>query len=180
MTRGHEENFNYIKSLADIHNCDHLIIVSHKTNSSKNPLKPKVKLNYLKQIFPNLNFVLASRKRPTLYQFLEEISKLKYETVFIASGSDRVEDFKKIRQYNGRLFHFKNMLPVSTGNRGLVGAHNTISGTKQRQRVVLNDFIGFIRGCPSCMSIELMEKLFKELRKVAMSSRRKSPRNRSL
>ena len=60
-TKGHEENVEGAKALANKQGADHLVIASHSVDAKKNPLTPDVKLKHLKRAFPNTNITTSSK-----------------------------------------------------------------------------------------------------------------------
>ena len=56
-TTGHAELIRYTANLARKTGADHRIYTSQSHDPSKNPLAPRQKMAFLRQIFPGVNFV---------------------------------------------------------------------------------------------------------------------------
>jgi len=148
-TSGHEENVEGLKDLAKKHNADHLVIASHSQDAKKNPLTAAQKTKHLKRAFPGTNITTSSKEKPTIFHHLSELHKQGYKHVIIAGGSDRAEEYNRLKDYNGKegkhgYYNFKSITTASTGERKA-----GVSGTDMRKHATNNDFSSFRKGLPS-------------------------------
>jgi len=149
-TTGHAELINYTVSLARKTGADHRIYTSQSQDPSKNPLAPRQKIAFLRQIFPGVNFVEDSSMR-TAFAICKKLSDEGYEDVTFVVGSDRVDEFKTqlgkyvkpktAKDFNPKIHYpFKKFQVVSSGSR-----KKGISGTDLRNAVRKGDFATFAR-----------------------------------
>lgn len=148
-TAGHEENVEGLKKLAAKHDADHLVIASHSQDAKKNPLTAPQKLKHLKRAFPKTNVITSSKEKPTIFHHLSELHKKGYKHVIIAGGSDRAEEYNKLKAYNGKegkhgYYNFKSITTASTGERKA-----GVSGTDMRKHATNNDFASFRKHLPT-------------------------------
>ncbi len=148
-TAGHEENVEGLKKLAAKHDADHLVIASHSQDAKKNPLTAHQKIKHLKRAFPKTNVITSSKENPTIFHHLSELHKKGYKHVVIAGGSDRAEEYNKLKAYNGKegkhgYYNFKSITTASTGERKA-----GVSGTDMRKHAASNDFASFRKHLPS-------------------------------
>jgi hypothetical protein len=160
-TSGHEENVEGLKKLADKHNADHLVIASHSQDAKKNPLTAAQKTKHLKRAFPGTNVTTSSKEKPTIFHHLSELHKQGYQHVVIAGGSDRAEEYNRLKDYNGKegkhgYYNFKSITTASTGERKA-----GVSGTDMRKHATNNNFPSFRKGLPSKLAAN--EKHAKEV-----------------
>jgi hypothetical protein len=149
MTRGHEENINGMLSFAKKHKADHLVIASHSHDNKKNPLTADQKLKHLKRAFSGVNIKASNKEHPTIFHQLSQLHSQGYSHVVLPSGSDRTEDYDRIKEYNGKsgkhgYYNFKTITTASTGER-----QEGISGTDMRNHVTNNNFKKFRENLPS-------------------------------
>jgi hypothetical protein len=149
-TTGHAELINYTASLARRTGADHRIYTSQSHDPSKNPLAPRQKIAFLRQIFPGVNFV-DDPSMKTAFAICKKLSDEGYEDVTFVVGSDRVDDFKTqlgkyvkprtAKDFNPKIHYpFKKFQVVSSGAR-----KKGISGTDLRNAVRRGDFATFAR-----------------------------------
>jgi hypothetical protein len=149
-TTGHAELINYTVSLARRTGADHRIYTSQSHDPSKNPLAPRQKIAFLRQIFPGVNFVEDSSMK-TAFAICKKLADEGYEDVTFVVGSDRVDEFKTQlgkyvksrtdKDFNPKIHYpFKKFQVVSSGAR-----KKGISGTDLRNAVRKGDFATFAK-----------------------------------
>ena len=148
-TKGHEENVNGLKKIAQQHDADHLVIASHSHDAKKNPLSSADKVKHLKRAFPDTNITTSSKEKPTLFHHLSDLHKKGYTHVILAGGSDRADELHRLKDYNGKegkhgYYNFKSITTQNTGER-----KQGVSGTDMRKHASNNDFASFRKGLPS-------------------------------
>ena len=155
VTTGHEENVRGLHKLATEHKADHIVLATHshdiktKGAENKNPLSPAEKEKHLKRAFPNTNIKMTSKEKPSIFHHLSDLHKQGYKHLILASGEDRVEDYERIKQYNGKegkhgYYNFKSIETKSTGER-----KPGISGTDMRKHAESSNFEKFKSGLAS-------------------------------
>ena len=174
-TKGHEENIEGAKNLADKQGADHLVIASHSVDAKKNPLTPDVKLKHLKRAFPGTNITTSSKEQPTILHHASEAHKKGYTHLTVVAGADRVPEYEKLlKHYNGKFkdeagsplrhggYNFKSIKVLSTGER-----KRGVSGTDMRNHAQNNDFASFHQNLSTAMrtNVQHARDLFRDVRK---------------
>ena len=170
-TTGHAKLVDKVKSVAKANKADHLIVVSHSQDKSKNPLSAEQKLKHTKRFFPKTNIKAASKESPTFLQHAANLHKAGTKHLIMIAGSDRTDEYKeKLNKYNGegegKLYNFKSIKVVSAGERdpdaeGVEG----MSASKMREHAKNNNYTGFKAGIPSHVSDAHAKELFNDVRK---------------
>jgi hypothetical protein len=149
-TTGHAELIHYAVNLAHRTGAEHRIYTSQSHDSSKNPLSPKQKMAFLRQIFPGVNFV-DDPSMKTAFAICRKLADEGYEDVTFVVGDDRVNEFrtqlgkyvkpKTAKDFDPkRHYPFKKFQVVSSGAR-----KQGISGTDLRAAVRKGDFATFAK-----------------------------------
>lgn len=149
-TTGHAELILYTANLAKRTGADHRIYTSQSHDPSKNPLSPKQKMAFLRQIFPGVNFV-DDPSMKTAFAIAKKLSDEGYEDVTFVVGADRVSEFstqlskyvkpKTAKDFDPKKHYpFKKFQVVSSGAR-----KKGISGTDLRNAVRKGDFATFAK-----------------------------------
>lgn len=155
VTKGHEENVMSMKQMANNDNADHVVIATHshddKTvgSGNKNPLSPEVKTKHLRRAFPDANITTTSKQEPSIFHQLSKLHAQGYKDVVLAAGEDRLEDYEKIKQYNGQegkhgFYNFNSIRVASTGER-----KPGVSGTDMRKYAEAGDYKTFKSHLPT-------------------------------
>ena len=92
-TVGHAELIMYAVKLAQKTGADHRIYTSQSHDPSKNPLGPREKMAFLRQIFPGVNFVDDPAMK-TAFAICKKLTDEGYEDVTFVVGDDRVAEFR--------------------------------------------------------------------------------------
>ena len=92
-TVGHAELIMYAVHLAQRTGAEHRIYTSQSHDPSKNPLAPKQKMAFLRQIFPGVNFVDDPHMK-TAFAICKKLADEGYEDVTFVVGDDRVNEFR--------------------------------------------------------------------------------------
>jgi predicted ABC-type ATPase len=149
-TTGHAELITYAVKLAHRNGAEHRIYTSQSHDSSKNPLSPREKMAFLRQIFPGVNFV-DDPKMKTAFAICKKLADEGYDDVTFVVGEDRVNEFrtqlgKYVKPRTAKDFDPKKNYPfnkfqvVSSGGR-----KEGISGTALRAAVRKGDFATFAK-----------------------------------
>lgn len=149
-TVGHAELIMYAVKLAQRTGAEHRIYTSQSHDSAKNPLAPKQKMAFLRQIFPGVNFVDDPNMK-TAFAICKKLAEQGYDDVTFVVGEDRVAEFrtqlgKYVKPRTAKDFDpkknypFNNFKVVSSGGR-----KEGISGTALRASVRKGDFATFAK-----------------------------------
>ena len=169
-TVGHLKLLDKVASLADGNK--YRIYASHSSDSKKNPLMYKEKVQLMRKMFPKhgRNIVMNDKIR-TAIDIAVELYQEGFSEITMVVGADRITDFKKLLlRYNGiksrhGYYNFTGGIKVvSAGQRdpdaeGVEG----MSASKMRLAVVSGDFNSFQSGLPK--GYPNGAKLFNLLRK---------------
>jgi len=171
-TAGHEKLVNKVKEVADKHNGNHVVVLSHSQDTKKNPLSPEAKITHAKNLFPGTTIKSSSKEHPTFLHQASELHKSGTEHLVMVAGSDRVKEYKdKLHQYNGQTgshghFDFKKISVVSAGARdpdaeGVEG----MSASKMREHASTGNYGKFKEGLPSGTKEVHAKQLYNDVRK---------------
>ena len=167
-TWGHQCLIEKVRVLARDHRADHVIVLS-ASHGTDNPLPPELKLEYLKELFPDTNFVMGGRRELDFVGQLCNLNDKGTEHLIFVAGEDRMETYQiYLDAYNGKddYFHFKKITLVSAGERNPDGKGiEAISGTRIRQYAAANYFTAFFEDLPTTATLELAHRLFDDVRK---------------
>jgi len=163
-TTGHSELITYAVKLAQRTGAEHRIYTSQSHDASKNPLAPKQKMAFLRQIFPGVNFV-DDPSMKTAFHICKKLTNEGYEDVTFVVGADRLTEFKTqlgryvkpktAKDFNPKIHYpFKNFKVESSGAR-----KQGISGTDLRSAVRRGDFTTFAKAS-AAKDKSLVRKIF--------------------
>lgn len=173
--KGHALVINKTVDLAKKLGAENRIYTSKSTDTNKNPIPYRDKIEILRQLFPNANIV-DDPQAATAFHICKALSESEYDEVIMVVGSDRVREFKQsIGKYvkdrkdpdfsPQKNYGFSKFDVVSAGerdpdNEGVSG----LSGTKMREFVRKDDFASFAKGIPT-NNARLAKKVFDIIKK---------------
>lgn len=171
-TTGHLKLIHKVKEVADKHNADHTVVVSHSQDSKKNPLSGEQKVKHLKRYSPGTNFKASSKEHPSIFHHAAELHKQGVTHLHVVVGSDRVKEFKdSLHKYNGVKgkhghYNFKKITVHSAGHRD-PDAEGTegMSGSKMRHHASSGNFKEFKKGVPEHVPDHHAKELYHDTRK---------------
>lgn len=146
-TTGHLIAFKTVVETAKKMKADYSIVISRTQDKKSNPLNLSQKLEYLKILFPGIQFTGASDTMRTPIEVLKQLNKT-YKNITFIAGSDRVDEFSTLfNKYNGSEYNFDSIKVISAGERDPDSdSASGMSSTKMRKAVVDNDITSFKRG----------------------------------
>jgi len=168
-TVGHSELINYAVKLAHRTGAEHRIYTSQSHDSSKNPLTPRQKMTFLRQVFPGVNFV-DDPSMKTAFHICKKLAEEGYEDVVFVVGDDRVAEFsnslgKYVKPRTAKDFDPKKHYPFKKFKVESSGARKKgISGTDLRAAVRKGDFATFAKAS-AARDKTLARKIFDATRK---------------
>ena len=168
-TTGHAELINYAVRLAHRTGAEHRIYTSQSHDSSKNPLTPRQKMTFLRQVFPGVNFV-DDPSMKTAFHICKKLAEEGYEDVVFVVGDDRVAEFsnslgKYVKPRTAKDFDPKKHYPFKKFKVESSGARKKgISGTDLRAAVRKGDFATFAKAS-AAKDKTLARKIFDATRK---------------
>mgnify|MGYP006091032707 CR=1 FL=1 len=166
-TIGHEKLINKVKSMPTD---DYRIYLSRSEDSKKNPLSPRQKLDYMKQMFSSHASKIEINSSNMILDIATKLYNKGYKEITMVAGSDRVREFEGIlKKYNGvksrhGLYDFDSIRVASAGERdpdaeGAMG----MSASKMRASAAKGDLASFKKGLPT--GYRNADDLFKDVRK---------------
>ena len=166
-TIGHEKLINKVKSMPTD---DYRIYLSRSEDSKKNPLSPRQKLDYMKQMFSSHASKIEINSSNMILDIATKLYNKGYKEITMVAGSDRVREFEGIlKKYNGvksrhGLYDFDSIRVASAGERdpdaeGAMG----MSASKMRAAAAKGDLASFKKGLPT--GYRNADDLFKDVRK---------------
>lgn len=166
-TVGHEKLMNTISKTAG-KGGEYKIYPSRSQDSTKNPLNPTDKVEYMRKAFPDhAKSIVDDDKTRTIFDVLKSAYGKGYSTVNVVVGSDRVKEFENLaNKYNGQLYNFDKINVVSAGERsadskGVEG----MSASKLRKAAMDGDFKTFRSGISKALDDKSAKNLFNTVQK---------------
>lgn len=167
-TIGHEKMIQMVRDHARQIGANYKIVMSATTDSMKNPLDPKKKLEYAKLAFPDTNIEVAGNKEKTIIDQLKKLSNQGIKILTVVTGDDRKKEFETlINKYNGKKdsFKFKKINFISAGKRDpKAKGTESASASKVRAAAKSGDFNTFRAGIPKTMNDQAAKRMFKDVR----------------
>ena len=168
-TIGHQKLLQSAQREAKRTNGDLKIYPSRTQDPKKNPLDPGMKINFMKQMFPDYEEnIIDDAGTKTIFDALVSAYNEKYKNVTIVVGQDRLSEFQGLAQkYNGSdLYNFENIVVVSGGARDPDADDVTgMSASKMRAFATDGDFQSFVKGLPPALKTMQKRELFNNVRK---------------
>ena len=168
---GHELLVNKVLDVAKKNRFEHGIYASKSHDKTKNPLKYKDKIAFMKKSFKKANVV----NNPELinpFFVAKHLSDNGYKHVIMVVGGDRVEEMdRNIRAYINhpdptKSFNFETFKVVSAGKRDPDSSDvSGMSASKMRATAQGGDFETFKSGVPSEMTDRDAQKMYDTIRK---------------
>ena len=163
-TVGHEKLLQAAAKEANKIGGDLKIYPSRTQDSKKNPLDAGVKIDYMKQMFPDYeDNIINDSDTKTIFDALTSAYGDEYSNVTIVVGQDRLAEFQGLAQkYNGTdLYNFENLLVVSGGARDPDAEDVTgMSASKMRAFAMDGDYQSFAKGVPNALNDAKKRELF--------------------
>ena len=168
-TVGHQKLLQSAQREAKRTNGDLKIYPSRTQDPKKNPLDPGMKINFMKQMFPDYEEnIIDDAGTKTIFDALTSAYGEKYSDVTIVVGQDRLSEFQGLAQkYNGTdLYNFENIVVVSGGARDPDADDVTgMSASKMRAYATDDDFQSFVKGLTPALKTMQKRELFNNVRK---------------
>jgi len=140
------------------------IFPSRTQDKKKNPLDPGMKINYMKQMFPDYEENIQNdAEANTIFDVLTNSYGEGYKNATIMVGQDRLAEFQGLAQkYNGSdLYNFDNIMVMSGGTRDPDSDDVTgMSASKMRNFVTQGNFQSFAQGIPDTLKPMQKRELF--------------------
>ena len=174
-TVGHGKLMSKVITEARKNNANNIVYASASTDKRSNPLDVKIKVKFMKKMFPANKIQAASGNQRTFIEVLKFYDRI-YGNIIMIAGSDRVSEFQKLTdKYNGKEYNFKSIKVVSSGERdpdveGITG----MSASKMREMAKNGDAKNFKKGVPNLSDSDASE-LFNAVRKGMGISGRNYP-----
>ena len=167
-TTGHEKLMDTISKTAG-EGGQYRVYPSRSQDAKKNPLDPKDKINYMRQMFPeHANAIVDDENTRSIFDVLKGAHAKGYKTVNVVVGSDRVKEFENLaNKYNGQLYDFDKINIISAGERdasakGVEG----MSASKLRKAAMDDDYETFSSGISKNIDDKSTKKLYNTIQKA--------------
>lgn len=180
-TCGHAKVWARIAEIAVEKNADGLLCMSKSNDPKSNPIAFLEKRDIIEQYLQELDIDISVEpdefaNLKTMYQILPAIYKMGYEKLYYVCGSDRFQEFSRIKDYNGKPlknpdleYNFKVIEIASAGER-IEDPDDIVaraSGTKMRAFAALGEFDKFREMTPDFgENEELAYRLFELCQEV--------------
>lgn len=155
-TKGHINLLNALKQASSGGNF--YIFPSRTQDGKKNPLPPDVKIDYMKEMFPQYaDRIIDSDDFKTIFDVLAFLNQEGYTAVNIVVGAERVAEIDSLSlKQNGTAYQFNSINVVSSGPKD-----PDESSAAARKAASAGDFESFKKMMPT--SFKGTKKLFDEL-----------------
>lgn len=168
---GHKLVLDQAHDLAQNEGADQRFYTSHSQDRKKNPLPRDMKLQFLKQMFPNhAQKWDGDDNIKTVLQSAGKAHQDGYKNLHMMVGGDRQQEMENLlRKYNGQLYDFDNIFSHSAGERDEEDPIGMLSASKMRRAAQNDDMDGFMEGMPSVKGFDPKE-LFKAIQMFGMKN----------
>lgn len=155
-TKGHLNLLNSLKQTSTGGNF--YIFPSRTQDGKKNPLSPEVKIEYMKEMFPQYaDRIIDSDDFKTIFDVLAFLNQEGYTAVNIVVGAERVAEIDSLSlKQNGTAYQFNSINVVSAGPKD-----PDESSAAARKAAASGDYDAFKKMMPT--SFKGTKKLFDEL-----------------
>ena len=167
-TTGHEKLLDTISKTAG-EGGQYRVYPSRSQDAKKNPLDPKDKINYMRQMFPkHANAIVDDENTRSIFDVLKGAHEKGYKTVNVVVGSDRVKEFENLaNKYNGQLYDFDKINIVSAGERDATAKGvEGMSASKLRKAAMDDDYETFSSGISKNIDDKSTKKLYNTIQKA--------------
>ena len=165
-TIGHEK---LLDRVARVRADEMRVYISMSNDPQKNPLNPRLKLDYMKKIFPRYARKIMLPRTNIVIDIITDLYNEGFTDLKMVAGSDRVQEFKKLfTTYNNvksrhGYYNFDSIEVINAGERDPDAEGATgMSASKMRAAAQDNDLKSFEKGLPNFRDVE---KLFKDVRR---------------
>jgi len=165
-TIGHKKLLDNTARIARFWGADYFIYPSQTCKKPKDPLEFKVKVEWMRKMFPeHASHIVYDTEINTFIKLLQKYQG-EYEEVVWVAGSDRVPTFQKILlDYNGKDFTYRKAKCLSAGTRdpdadGAAG----MSASKMRDAAKKLDTETFKKGISNKLTVNQKLQLMQEVR----------------
>lgn len=158
-TKAHQNLFNSLKQVSSGQNF--YIFPSRSQDGKQNPLSPDVKIDYMKEMFPEYaDRIIDSDEFNTIFDVLTYLNTEGYTVANIVCTPERVAEIDSLaKKQNGQLYQYTSINVISSGPKSLDDAGST--SDQARKAVLQGDFESFKKTMPP--SFKLSQELFDDL-----------------
>jgi len=169
-TIGHEKLMDVVKKASS--GGQYRIYASQSQDPKENPLDYKVKIKYLRKMFPkHARSIMLTPKIRTMFDLMTALYDEGFRKVTLVAGSDRIAEYNvTLNKYNGvkgrhGFYNFEggvNIISAGQRDPDAKGAAG-MSASKMRAAAEANDFSSFSKGLPK--GFKEGQQLFNDVRK---------------
>lgn len=137
------------------------IFPSRSQDGKKNPLDPQLKIDYMKEMFPEYaDNIIDSDEFETIFDVLQFLNQEGYTGINIVCGAERVSEIDNLsNKNNGQLYDYVSINVVSAGAKD--PDSESESSSMARKAAAENDFETFKKTLPT--SFKNSKQLFLDL-----------------
>ncbi len=152
---GHDTLIKFAKSFAKDKGCKLNVFLSKKQDNKNNPLSFEFKLNFLQEIYPEIDFVIHDSLYSP-FHVIELLLEKGYDKIHFVVGSDRFSEF----QENTKKYYHDNINIINSGERV-----KGISSTVLRNYAINGDLYLFYANLPPHVHFYEAKILLNEVRR---------------
>lgn len=166
-TIGHEALVNRMKSIP-AH--DRRIYLSPSSGTERDPLDFAYRYELTTKAFKTPDTFVSDIQCKDFFDMMRFVGEIGYSELTVVVGSDRLSEIsKRVKMYNGSLYHFTDLQVVCAGKRdessdGLEG----MSASKMRDAAKLDDYAFFENGLPKKLR-SMAPDIFKRVQQACLS-----------
>lgn len=161
-TKGHEELFKAMSRASSGGNF--YIFPSRTQDKKRNPLDPEVKIEYMKEMFPDYaDRIIDSDEFKTVFDALAFLNQEGYTSVNVVCGEERVAELDSLTmKANGQVYQYQSINVVSAGPKD-ADSESGLSSVA-RTSAAEGDYQTFLKTMPSGVDESVIKQLFMDLR----------------
>lgn len=167
-TKGHQKLIDAAAREAKRTGAEFKIYPSRTQDKKKNPLDPGIKINYMKQMFPDYEENIQNdADARTIFDVLTNAYGEGHSNATLMVGQDRLAEFQGLAtKYNGSdLYNFETIQVLSGGQRDPDSERiEGMSASKMRNYATTGDYQAFAQGVPDTLKPMQKRELFNVVR----------------
>ena len=147
---------------------EYRIYPSRIQDDNTNPLNPKLKISYMKSMFPDYaDYIVDSQDSKSIFDVLASLYEDGYTDVVIVAGQDRLGEFQSlVHKGDGQSYQFNNIEVVTSGVKDPDSEVETAgSSALMRAAAAIGNFDRFSTGLPPTMKKSEQKEMFNTIRR---------------
>lgn len=159
-TKGHQNLFKALEQASSGGN--YYIFPSRSQDKKRNPLDPELKINYMKEMFPQYeDRIIDDDSFKTIFDVLQFLNQEGYTSINIVCGAERVAEIDSLTaKANGQNYQYQSINVVSAGSKD-----SESESSIAREAAAKSDYESFRKVMPTKVDEGVIESLFLDLQK---------------